>query len=120
MLTAGGHKLEGEDVFMPTHGEILPLGALVFFTLGYASVTTLSVGIFAILIFLIRVLTSAPGASWMHVLYGVLTLLLLVWALRPNLKKLMNGTERVVSISLHGQIRERKEQKQTAANHKPN
>ncbi len=25
MLTAGGNKLEGEDVFMPTHGEILPL-----------------------------------------------------------------------------------------------
>ncbi len=27
MLTAGGAKLEGEDVFMPTHGEILPQGA---------------------------------------------------------------------------------------------
>jgi uncharacterized heparinase superfamily protein len=27
MLTAGGNKLEGEDVFMPTHGEMLPLGA---------------------------------------------------------------------------------------------
>jgi uncharacterized heparinase superfamily protein len=28
MLTAGGNKLEGEDVFIPTHGEMLPLGAL--------------------------------------------------------------------------------------------
>lgn len=28
MLTAGGNKLEGEDVFMPTHGEMLPHGAL--------------------------------------------------------------------------------------------
>jgi len=28
MLTPGGNKLEGEDVFMPTHGEMLPLGAL--------------------------------------------------------------------------------------------
>ncbi|MFN3348927.1 heparinase II/III family protein [Pseudorhodoplanes sp.] len=28
MLTPGGRKLEGEDVFMPTHGEMLPLGAL--------------------------------------------------------------------------------------------
>ncbi len=27
MLTAGGGKLEGEDVFMPAHGEILPQGA---------------------------------------------------------------------------------------------
>ena len=28
MLTSGGNKLEGEDVFMPTHGEMLPHGAL--------------------------------------------------------------------------------------------
>ena len=27
MLTAGGSKLEGEDIFMPTHGEMLPPGA---------------------------------------------------------------------------------------------
>ena len=27
MLTAGGSKLEGEDVFMPTHGEMLPQGS---------------------------------------------------------------------------------------------
>ena len=27
MLTSGGAKLEGEDVFMPAHGEILPQGA---------------------------------------------------------------------------------------------
>jgi uncharacterized heparinase superfamily protein len=27
MLTAGGSKLEGEDVFMPMHGEVLPHGA---------------------------------------------------------------------------------------------
>ncbi|MGD9921258.1 MAG: heparinase II/III family protein [Pseudorhodoplanes sp.] len=35
MLTAGGSKLEGEDVFMPTHGEMLPLGALDEFAIRF-------------------------------------------------------------------------------------
>jgi hypothetical protein len=34
----------------------------------------------------------------------------LVWALRPNIKKLLNGTERVVNISLHGRIKAKKDQ----------
>lgn len=35
MLTAGGNKLEGEDVFMPTHGEMLPHGALDEFAIRF-------------------------------------------------------------------------------------
>jgi uncharacterized heparinase superfamily protein len=35
MLTAGGGKLEGEDVFMPTHGEMLPHGALDEFAIRF-------------------------------------------------------------------------------------
>lgn len=109
---AGGAPALGGAIglWWPSGLIILPLGALVFFTLGYASVTTLSVSLFAILIFVVRVLTGAPGASWTDVVYGVITLLLLAWALRPNIKKLRNGTERVVSISLHGKLRERQQQ----------
>ncbi|GAB4485226.1 MAG: glycerol-3-phosphate 1-O-acyltransferase PlsY [Anaerolineales bacterium] len=116
---AGGAPALGGAIglWWPSVLVILPLGALVFFTLGYASVTTLSVGLFATLVFLVRVLTAAPGASWTDVIYGVMTLLLLVWALRPNIKKLMNGTERVVNISLHGKLRERKQQQDAAATH---
>jgi glycerol-3-phosphate acyltransferase PlsY len=33
---------------------------------------------------------------WVFVLYGVLAELILLWALRPNLKRLINGTERLV------------------------
>jgi glycerol-3-phosphate acyltransferase PlsY len=114
---AGGAPALGGAIglWWPSVLIILPLGALVFFTLGYASVTTLSVGLFAILLFMVRVLTGAPGASWTDVIYGLITLLLLAWALRPNIKKLLNGTERVVSISLHGKLRERKEQRDAAA-----
>lgn len=116
---AGGAPALGGAIglWWPSVLIILPLGALIFFTLGYASVTTLSVALFAILVFLIRVLTGAPGALWSDVMYGVVTLLLLAWTLRPNIKKLLNGTERVVSISLHGKLRERKQQKEAAAAH---
>ncbi len=93
---------------------ILPVGALVFFTLGYASVTTMSVALSAILVFGVRVLSGAPGATWFDVGYGVIAELLLMWALLPNIRKLFNGTERVVGISLHGRIRTRKEKEDAA------
>ncbi len=114
---AGGAPALGGAIglWWPSVLIILPLGALVFFTLGYASVTTISVGLFAILVFMVRVLIGVPGASWTDVVYGLITLLLLAWALRPNIKKLLNGTERVVSISLNGKLRERKEQRDVAA-----
>lgn len=86
---------------------ILPLGALVFFTIGIASVTTISVALFAIIVFAIA---AAQGTlPWAYVLYGVGAEILLMWALRPNLKKLIQGNERVVSISLNGWLRSRKQ-----------
>ncbi|GAB4486121.1 MAG: glycerol-3-phosphate 1-O-acyltransferase PlsY [Anaerolineales bacterium] len=88
---------------------IVPLGAAVFFGLGYASVTTISVAFFAILIFALR---AAQGLSpWTYVLYGVIAEILLIWALRPNIQKLFSGNERVVNISLHGLLRARQEKK---------
>jgi glycerol-3-phosphate acyltransferase PlsY len=87
---------------------VIPFGALVFFGLGYASVTTMSVALAAIIVFAIRAwLGYSP---WIYVLYGILAEMLLLWALRPNLKKLMNGSERVVSISLHGKLKARREE----------
>jgi glycerol-3-phosphate acyltransferase PlsY len=87
---------------------VLPLGALVFFTLGYASVTTISVALFAIIVFAVRAWQGAT--PWVDALYGVAALLLLLWALRPNIRKLLQGEERVVKISLHGLIKARREQ----------
>jgi acyl phosphate:glycerol-3-phosphate acyltransferase len=93
---------------------ILPLGAAVFFGFGYASVTTLSVAFFAILVFGARYLLAASGASWVDVFYGIVAGALLTWALRPNIKKLFSGSERVVSISLHGRLKAQKEQREAA------
>lgn len=101
----GAFGLWGSSIFI-----ILPLGAIIFFTLGIASVTTMSVGFIAILIFAVRAwLGYGP---WVDVLYGVLAEVLLLWALRPNLKKLFVGKERIVKQSLHGWIKSKREQQQ--------
>jgi acyl phosphate:glycerol-3-phosphate acyltransferase len=85
---------------------ILPLGMLTFFSLGIASVTTMAVAFFAIIIFAVRAIFF--DGPWLDVLYGVGAEILLVWALRPNLKKLFEGNERVVKYSLNGWLRARK------------
>ena len=87
------------------------LGALIYFTVGIASITTIAVGIFVIIIFSIR--ASMGLIPWVDVLYGALAELLLLWALRPNIRKLLAGNERVVKYSLHGWLRARKEQRQS-------
>ena len=88
---------------------ILPLGALTFFTIGIASVTTMAVALFAIIVFAIR--ASQGSMPWTYVWYGVGAEVLLMWALRPNLKKLFEGNERVIKYSLNGWLRARREKK---------
>ena len=101
----GAFGLWGPSIFI-----VFPLGALVFFTLGIASVTTMSVAFSAMVIFAVRAwLGNGP---WIDVLYGVLAAILLIWALRPNLKKLFAGEERIVKQSLNGWIRAKREKQQ--------
>jgi glycerol-3-phosphate acyltransferase PlsY len=101
----GAFGLWGPSIFI-----IFPLGALVFFTLGIASVTTMSVAFFAIVIFAVRAWLGLT--LWVDVLYGVLAEVLLIWALRPNLQKLFSGKERIVKQSLHGWIRSKRDTQQ--------
>jgi glycerol-3-phosphate acyltransferase PlsY len=105
---AGGAPAVGGalGLWAPSLLIILPLGALVFFTLGYASVTTMSVALFATLVFGVR---AAQGMPWVDTLYGLAAEVLLMWALRPNIRKLLQGKERVVNISLHGRLRAKRE-----------
>jgi len=88
---------------------IIGLGALVFFTVGIASLATMTVGMSIIILFTIR--ASMGLMPWVDVLYGVIAEVLLIWALRTNIKKLLTGNERVVSISLAGQLRIKREQR---------
>lgn len=89
-------------------------GALVWFTLGIASVTTMAIGLIVITVFAIRIALGLqePIDIW----YGIIAELLLLWALRPNIRKLFAGQERVVKFSLNGWLRARKEAK--AGSHK--
>jgi len=101
----GAFGLWGPSIFI-----IFPLGALVFFTLGIASITTMSVALFATVIFAIRAwLGYTP---WVDVAYGLLAEGLLIWALRPNLQKLFSGKERIVKQSLHGWIKAKRDTQQ--------
>ena len=113
---AGGAPALGGAIGLwpPSLLIILPMGVLVFFGTGYASLTTISVALFAVLIFGMRAYFGMPGANWIDVLYGVAAAILLTWALRPNIRKLFSGTERVVSISLHGRLKARQEQREAS------
>jgi len=106
---AGGAPALGGamGLWLPIFPIVFLAGALVWFTLGIASVTTMAIGLIVIVVFAIR--------SWLgliepvNIWYGVVAEILLMWALRPNLKKLLTGKERVVKFSLNGWLRARKE-----------
>jgi acyl phosphate:glycerol-3-phosphate acyltransferase len=94
---AGGATCLGGAIGLwPQSGLIIfIIGALIFYFVGYASVTTMSIAFMSTMIFAYRaVVFDAPIA---YVFYGILAELLLIWALRPNIKALIAGTER-----LHG------------------
>ena len=100
---AGGGACVGGStgLWFPSLGIILLVAILVFYFIGYASVTTMSIALVSIVIFSIR---AAMGISpWQYALYGVLAEILLLIALRPNLKRLWEGTER-----LHGYRRRKR------------
>jgi acyl phosphate:glycerol-3-phosphate acyltransferase len=91
---AGGGPTVGGAIglWWPSAFIILPLGILVFFGIGYASITTMSIALITTVIFSVR---YALGLSPLeYVLYGVIALIMLVWALRPNIHALIEGRER--------------------------
>jgi len=85
------------------------LGALIWFSIGIASLTTMAIGLVVIIIFAIQ--ASQGHLPSIYIWYGVAAEALLIWALRPNIKKLMAGNERVIGMSLNGWLRARKEAK---------
>ena len=104
---AGGAAAGGGafGLWPPAAFILIPLGFLVWYLVGYASVATLSIGLATIIIFGVR---AALGLGpWQYILYGVLAEILLIWALRPNIRRLMDGTERRHGLPVRN--RERKQ-----------
>jgi glycerol-3-phosphate acyltransferase PlsY len=110
---AGGAPALGGAVglWLPMFPIVFGAGALIWFTVGIASVTTMAIALIVTIVFAVRAYLGYQ--SPVDILYGILALFLLVWALRPNIRKLIEGKERVVKFSLNGWLRARKEAKET-------
>jgi acyl phosphate:glycerol-3-phosphate acyltransferase len=91
---AGGGPTVGGAIglWWPSAFIILPLGILVFFGIGYASITTMSIALITTIIFSVRYALGLAPLE--YVLYGVIALIMLIWALRPNIHALIEGRER--------------------------
>ena len=91
--SAGGGLL---GLWAPGLLILLPVALLLLFVVGYASLATLSVGVVAVVIFAIR--AWAGLSPWQYIFYGVFVEIILIWGLRPNIKRLLAGEERVVGL----------------------
>lgn len=69
---------------------LLPFGLNV---LRYASVTSIVIAAVIPITLAIRAALGAEPGPWLHVLYGALAALAVIWALRPNIKRIIEGTE---------------------------
>jgi acyl phosphate:glycerol-3-phosphate acyltransferase len=73
---------------------ILPIGVGILFGVGYASVATLSVAVAITALFAYRVYFMQWPSEFL--IYGVGAVILLAWALRPNIRRLLRGEERLI------------------------
>jgi len=91
--TAGGAAMA---LFFNSWQILIPVGVLVFIFIGYASVTTISIALTALVIFSVRFLLGLN--PWEYIIFGILALAEVLFALRPNLVRLRLGTERTVGL----------------------
>ncbi|RPI31716.1 MAG: glycerol-3-phosphate acyltransferase [Chloroflexota bacterium] len=93
---AGGAPCVGGSfgLWAPSIFFILPLGAFVLFGVGYASLATMSVALASTLIFAYRAWLGL--SPWQYAVYGLVAEALLMWSLRPNIRRLLQGKERVI------------------------
>ena len=110
---AGGAPALGGamGLWLPMFPIAFGIGALIWFTVGIASLTTMAIGFVVIIIFAVRAYLGLQNP--VDVSYGIVAELLLIWALRPNIQKLLSGNERVIKYSLNGWLRARKEKGKT-------
>jgi len=99
-FTAGagtGPNVGAAMAFWPGIGLwAIPTILFCVFVIGYASVASLATGLVIAGAFLVRYLEL--GTPWEYIIYGVITLAGVIWALRPNIQRLIAGTERRVGI----------------------
>ena len=75
---------------------ILPFALLFYVIVGYASLTTISIATAAMGVFLVRAIEG--NDPWGYVAFGAAAVVTVVIALKPNLQRLKEGTERRVNL----------------------
>ncbi len=75
---------------------VIPTGLGVLYFVGYASLATMSVALVSSIIFAIRAWLGL--SPWQYAIYGLLAEVVLIYSLRPNIKRLLQGNERVVGF----------------------
>jgi len=95
---AGGAPCLGGSIglWLPSLFIIVPLGGLIYYFGGYASVTTMSIALLSTLVFAYRAWLGLN--PWQYAIYGLLAFIALGWSLKPNIKRLIAGNERLVGL----------------------
>ena len=75
---------------------ILPIALLVYLFIGYASITTISIALSAMGIFTVKAIKGV--SPWIYAALGAGAVIVVMIALKPNLKRLKEGTERRVQL----------------------
>jgi len=75
---------------------VIPIILFFVFIVGYASLASIAAAIAIMIILFLR--AAYVGTPWQYGIYGICTAVIVIWALRPNIKRLFDGTERRVGI----------------------
>jgi glycerol-3-phosphate acyltransferase PlsY len=75
---------------------ILPVVLFFIFVVGYASLASALAALVIPVIFLVRYLWF--GGPWQYIIFGIISSIAILWALRGNFGRLLNGTERMVGL----------------------
>jgi glycerol-3-phosphate acyltransferase PlsY len=95
---AGGASSTGGamGLWLPAILFILPIAGFILYFVGYASVATLSSPLITTVIF--AFLAWKGILPWQYTAYGIIAFLILAWALRPNIQRLLKGNERLIGL----------------------
>jgi glycerol-3-phosphate acyltransferase PlsY len=83
-------------LYPPVGGMVWLIGILLFWWGRMASVATFGIGASTFAIFLMLIVEDA-ATFWPYSIYGIITLVSVVVALRPNREKIKEGKERVIN-----------------------
>jgi glycerol-3-phosphate acyltransferase PlsY len=75
---------------------VIPIILFFVFIVGYASLASIAAAIAIVVILFLR--AAYGGTPWQYGIYGILTTVIVIYALRPNIKRLIQGTERRVGF----------------------